>query len=73
MPCCTKPPEFPQPCSREHSCNHPGMYWQALNIDELTCTCGVEVLLPPIPCGTKPPECSQPCSREHTCNHPGRY
>ena len=40
--------------------------------DELTCTCGAEVLLPPIPCGTKPPECSQPCSREHSCNHPGR-
>ena len=39
--------------------------------DELTCTCGAEVLLPPIPCGTRPPECHQPCTREHACKHPG--
>ena len=26
VPCGTKPPECHQPCTREHDCNHPGMY-----------------------------------------------
>ena len=26
VPCGMKPPECHQPCTREHDCNHPGMY-----------------------------------------------
>ena len=67
------------PCGRQlrcgsHQCEQfchrgacklcPVMHWQ-----ELTCTCGLQVLSPPQPCGTPLPECSQPCSIEQSCGH----
>jgi hypothetical protein len=41
-----------------------------LGYDELRCSCGKSVLLPPIACGTRPPPCRHPCARRHACDHP---
>ncbi|XP_062529259.1 protein shuttle craft [Bombyx mori] len=40
-----------------------------LSFEELSCTCGREVLLPPVRCGTRPPPCSAPCRRARPCGH----
>jgi transcriptional repressor NF-X1 len=41
-----------------------------VGFNELTCTCGITILYPPIQCGTKPPECKEVCTLKHDCLHP---
>ncbi|VVD04483.1 unnamed protein product [Leptidea sinapis] len=36
---------------------------------ELRCSCGAEVILPPVRCGTKPPACGATCARARACGH----
>eukprot|EP00039_Didymoeca_costata_P008368 m.111091 g.111091 ORF g.111091 m.111091 type:complete len:1111 (+) comp14054_c0_seq3:94-3426(+) len=57
-----------------HDCEelcHTGHCPPCLNatFEELTCSCGHEVMYPPIPCGTAPPACTRPCTRPQPCGH----
>ncbi|XP_050670768.1 protein shuttle craft [Leptidea sinapis] len=40
-----------------------------LSFEELRCSCGAEVILPPVRCGTKPPACGATCARARACGH----
>lgn len=40
-----------------------------LSFEELRCSCGAQVTLPPIHCGARPPACSAPCRRPRPCGH----
>lgn len=68
-----------QPCDKPLNCGthrceqicHKGKCARCLqaSFDELSCTCGKTVLMPPISCGTPPPVCPHPCSLERPCGH----
>ncbi|KAJ7975275.1 NF-X1-type zinc finger protein NFXL1 [Quillaja saponaria] len=36
---------------------------------DLTCSCGITSIPPPLPCGTPPPSCQLPCSVPQPCGH----
>ncbi|KAM3964445.1 LOW QUALITY PROTEIN: nuclear transcription factor, X-box binding stc [Aphomia sociella] len=40
-----------------------------LSFDELRCSCGAEVSLPPLRCGARPPACAAPCRQSRECGH----
>ncbi|XP_028172806.1 protein shuttle craft isoform X1 [Ostrinia furnacalis] len=44
-----------------------------VSFEELRCTCGAQVLLPPVRCGARPPACDAPCRRRRACLHPPHH